>query len=278
MAFFPPGLVWLASYPKSGNTWMRVLLRNLMKAGDQPADINRLASAETLISRWRFDDDLLVDSDMLTWRELERLRPLQYDFAAAGLAEPFFCKTHDSFRGRSGEPALGIGARAAIYLVRDPRDIAVSLCHHAGLSLAAAIENMTDATFWSGGGMQVPYLQGDWAGHVLGWTAQRQLDIKIVRYEDLRQDTAAKMRETVTFLGARATAAEIDRAVGHSSLEELRRQEEAKGFRESRPGQHRFFRSGRSGEWRDVMSASQVRSIEERCGPVMTDLGYRLEG
>jgi len=277
MAFFPPGLVWLASYPKSGNTWMRVLLRNLMKGGEQPADINRLASAETLIGRWRFDDDLLVDSDMLTWRELERLRPLQCDFAAAGLKEPFFCKTHDSFRGQSGGPALGSGARAALYLVRDPRDIAVSLCHHASLSLSAAIDNMTDATFWSGGGMQVPYLQGDWAGHVLGWTVQRQLDIKIVRYEDLRQDTVATMREIVAFLGARATGPEIDRAVRHSSLEELRRQEEAKGFRESRPGQDRFFRSGRIGEWRDVLSASQVRAVEERCGPVMADLGYRLE-
>lgn len=277
MVFFPPGLVWLASFPKSGNTWMRVLLHNLMKGGERPVDINRLATAETLIGRWRFDDDLLVDSDLLSWRELERLRPLQCDFAAAGLKEPFFCKTHDSFRGRSGEPALGIGARAAIYLVRDPRDIAVSLCHHASLSLDAAIGNMTDPSFWSGGGAQVPYLLGDWTGHVAGWTGQRQVDLKIVRYEDLHRDTAATMRAIVTFLEARASVAEIDRAVEHSSLEELRRQEEAKGFRESRPGQDRFFRSGRIGEWRDVMSASQVRTIEVHCGSVMTDLGYRLE-
>jgi aryl sulfotransferase len=71
---------------------------------------------------------------------------------------------------------------------------------------------------------------------------------------------------------------EIRRAVVNSSLDELQRQEASKGFRESRPGQKRFFRAGRIGEWREVLTPTQVRTIEERCGDVMAAWGYKPEG
>jgi len=279
MAEFPPGLVWLASYPKSGNTWLRVLLANLMAGRDEPADINNLSEEETLLGRWRFGDDTLVDADLLHWRELERMRPMHCDFAAAGLACLSFCKTHDRFLGRAGEPVLGMRARGAIYAVRDPRDVAISLSHHNSVNLEQAIHIMADPMRRSTvDGPLVRYLLGDWDSHVTGWTDQRLVPVKVVRYEDLRQDTAAVLAEIVAFLGARATTAEIGRAVVHSSLDELQRQETAKGFRETRPGQRRFFRTGRVGEWRDVLAPHQVRTIEQRFGPVMARWGYATEG
>ncbi|MFY8094288.1 MAG: sulfotransferase domain-containing protein [Niveispirillum sp.] len=274
MAFFPPGLVWLASYPKSGNTWMRVLLANLMATGQEPADINNLPEKDMLVGRWRFGDDMLVDADLLDRQELERMRPIHCDFVAASLTAPFFCKTHDRFHGQAGAPALGTGARGAIYLVRDPRDVAVSLCHHASLSLDDAIACMSDPLFCSGGDLQVSYLLGDWANHVSGWTGQRLVRTKAVRYEDLCRDTAATLRDIVTFLEGEATMAEIHRAVAHSSLDALQRQEAARGFRESRPGQKRFFRSGRVGEWQETLTPFQARSIEQRFAPVMARWGY----
>lgn len=278
MAVFQPGLVWLASYPKSGNTWMRVLLANLIAGKEQPADINDLSEHSTLIGRWRFADDMLVDPDLLGWRELETMRPLLCDWVAQNLTTPFFCKTHDSFLGRNKTSVLGVAAKSALYMVRDPRDVAVSLCHHASLSLDRTIEQMLDAAFVSGGGMQLSYLLSDWAGHVSGWTSQRQVRTKVVRYEDMRLDTPGALTDIIEFLGAQATPAEIRRAVDHSSLDELQRQESSKGFRESRPGQKRFFRTGKIGEWREVLTPTQVRAIEDRCGGVMAAWGYTLEG
>lgn len=278
MPSFPPALVWLASYPKSGNTWVRVLLANLRSNGEEPANINDLSEAETLVARWRFADDMLVDHDLLDWRELERLRPIQCDFAAANLTKPFFCKTHDSFTGRAGLPVLGTRARGAIYILRDPRDVAISLSHHASLSLDQAIAQIIDPTLVSGGHRLVPYRLGDWAGHVCGWTQQTLVDTMVVRYEDLREDTAATLTGIVSFLGGQFTQTDIQRAVMHSRLEALQSQEAAKGFRESLPGQKRFFRSGRVGEWRDVMTASQVRTIEDHFAPVMARWGYCPEG
>jgi len=278
MAFFPPGLVWLASYPKSGNTWMRVLLANLIAGKEKPADINNLAEHSTLVGRWRFADDMLVDPDLLDWRELEMMRPLLGDFVAHNLTSPFFCKTHDRFLGRNERPVLGTQAQGALYMVRDPRDVAISLYHHASLSLDATIERMLDPDFVSGGGMQVPYLLGDWAGHVQAWTRQQQVRTKVVRYEDMRRDTPGTLAAIVDFLGGQATPAEMRRAVDHSSLDELQRQEAGKGFRESRPGQKRFFRAGQIGEWREVLTPMQVRAIEDRCGDIMAAWGYQPEG
>lgn len=278
MAFFPPGLVWLASYPKSGNTWMRVLLANLTADKAGPADINNLSEPFTLLGRWRFADDLLVEPDLLDELEVERLRPLQCDVAAERQTTPFFCKTHDRFIGRGGHPLLGTRARGALYLVRDPRDVAVSLHHHASIPLDAAIAGMNDPDLCLRGRVQLASYVGDWGGHVSQWTDQSLIRTKVVRYEDLRAETAGTLGSIVDFLGGRATEAEILRAVGYSSLGELQRQEADKGFRESLPGQDRFFRSGRVGEWRDVLTAAQVRAVEDRFAPVMARFGYHPEG
>lgn len=278
MASAPPGLVWLASYPKSGNTWMRVLLANLLAGRENPADINRLSEEESVIGRWRFADDMLVDADQLNWREIERLRPIHVDFVADKTDKPVFCKTHDRFHGRSGWPVLGTRARAALYLVRDPRDVAVSLVHHIGRPMDRTIALMTDRSHLSGGGVYAEYLLGDWAGHVSGWAGQDDIPTKVVRYEDLRADTVATLTDIAAFLGLEASAEEIRRAVAHSSLGELQRQEAEKGFRERLRQQERFFRSGRVGEWREVLNPVQRRVLESEFAEVMTRWGYAPEG
>jgi hypothetical protein len=274
MAGFPPGLVWIASYPKSGNTWMRVLLTNLLANREQPVDINKLLQGDTLVGRWRFGDDMLVDADLLHAGELEMLRAAQCDFFAADLTTPFLCKTHDQFLGYNGKPVLGTTARAAVYMVRDPRDIAISLSHHAGLSVDDAIAHMSDGAVFSGGGILLPYLLGDWANHVSGWLEQSFVPTIVVRYEDMRRDAVAVLTEVISFLGGHASDAEIRRAVANSRLEELQRQESANGFRERQPKQKQFFRSGRVGEWQDVLTSPQIRRIEERFATVMIRWGY----
>ncbi|MGC6328487.1 sulfotransferase domain-containing protein [Rhizorhabdus sp. FW153] len=274
MADFPAGLVWLASYPKSGNTWMRILLANLLAGAERPADINNLAEPETLVSQWRFADDMLVDPDLLDKRELERLRPLQCDFAAMNVSRPFFCKTHDRFWMKTGEPTLGTSARRALYIVRDPRDVAISLSYHSSLTIDAAIAQMMDPKAHSAGRVQLPYAVGDWGCHVMSWTTQRVVETKVVRYEDLHADTIGTLSGIVDFVGGQASQEEIRRAVSHSSFEELQRQEASKGFRESRPGQQRFFRAGRVADWRETLTPQQAHTIENHFADVMSMHGY----
>ena len=72
------GIYWLASYPKSGNTWMRLFLHNLREGGERPADINRIALDDIASSRRWLDEVLGFDTSELTHREVERLRPSVY--------------------------------------------------------------------------------------------------------------------------------------------------------------------------------------------------------
>lgn len=272
MATLPPGLIWLASYPKSGNTWMRVLLANLLHGGDAPRDINNLFEDEALVSRWRFGDELLVDSDLFDAHELAELRRVQYAHVGAHLIKAAICKTHDRFDAAM----LGAGARCALYLVRDPRDVAISLAHHLSVPIDVAIAQMTDPEACSGGGRQLRYPIGDWGRHVSGWAGQQCVACKVVRYETLSDRPAATLADILRFLDGAATDDEIARAVRHSSFEALQRQEVAKGFREALPGQQRFFRKGRVGEWREALSLRQVRAIEAAFAPEMQRWGYAL--
>ena len=114
--------------------WMAVVLV-LLAGSEQPCNINRLSEEELLISRWRFCDELLVEADSLYPKELADLRAMQGAFVARRLATPFICKTHDRF----DTEVTGLPGSRSLYLVRDPRDVAISLSHHAGISIDAAI-------------------------------------------------------------------------------------------------------------------------------------------
>lgn len=251
---------------------MRILFANLLSGSDQPRNINNLFEEELLISRWRFCDELLVEPETLYPEELANLRAIQGAFVARHLATPFICKTHDKYH----PDVTGLQASRSLYLVRDPRDVAISLAHHLGISIDEAIGQMLDPTCHSNGPMQLRYALGDWASHVSGWTEQTDIPVEVVRYENLRRDTHAELAKVIGLLGGTASSAEVDRTIGHSSLRELQRQEATFGFRESLPHQERFFREGQIEEWRQVLNADQVARIEIAFAPVMRQWGYSI--
>lgn len=276
----PPGVVWLASYPKSGNTWLRILLANLLSASDRPQDINamdlpfRVASHRGLV-----DDFSLLDSDLLHHAEVEKLRAITHDAFAAEQASAVFVKTHDAYtRLDDGTPMLGRHARAAICLVRDPRDVAVSYAFHSDFPIARAIAVMGDANNVLTGyrHAQMPQRLLDWSGHVNSWLDQADIPTQVVRYEDLLADTAGEFGRMLAFLGIAADAEAVARAVRHAAFADLQRQEKDAGFVE-RAGNAPFFREGRSGAWRENLSIEEVRLIEDAHGPTMERLGYQRE-
>lgn len=276
----PPGVVWLASYPKSGNTWLRILLANLLSAGDRPQDINDLDLPFRVASHRRLVDDLsLLDSDLLRHAEVEKLRAVTHDAFAAEQTSAVFVKTHDAYtRLDDGTPLLGRRARAAICLVRDPRDVAVSYAFHSDFPIARAIAVMGDANNILTGyrHAQMPQRLLDWSGHVNSWLDQADIPTQVIRYEDLLADTAGEFGRTLAFLGIEADAEAVARAVRHAAFAELQRQERNADFVE-RASIAPFFREGRSGAWRENLSIEQVRVIEDAHGTTMARLGYQRE-
>jgi len=284
--------IWLASYPKSGNTWFRILVANLWSNRDEPIDINLIDSTDTIASaRNPFDQQTLIDSSLMTNEEIDRLRPATYAYAASGetLADPDnpcfpvrFVKAHDAYTlTDNGEPIMAgaRGAAGAILFVRDPRDVAPSFAHHMHCSVDEAISRMGDADFCFASASdrldrQFRQRLLGWGGFARSWLDQHDVPVHLVRYEDMLADTAATVLAALRFAGTEPDQTRLDRAIAFASIDELQRQEAESGFREAARKAQSFFRRGIAGGWRDDLTLDQIARIERDHGAMMDRLGY----
>ena len=284
--------VWLASYPKSGNTWMRLLLANVGR--NDPIGVNKLfhTAHSGLVASGRFwlDDVAMIPSAMLTADEADRLRPIAYTFHEDEAGQPLhYIKTHDAYiRLPDGTPLMGGSAAAcgAVLVVRDPRDVAISWANHHSITLDEAVVQMRRSDWVlapSGPRMERQMRQRllSWSGFAESWLDQTDVPVHLVRYEDLHADTAATLAGVLAFAGHAATAAEIDRAVAFSRFDRVQADEARNGFQEAPQmrgtsviNSGRFFRRGIAGGWHDELSPEQAAQIVQDHGAMMTRLGY----
>lgn len=274
------GFYWIASYPKSGSTWFRIFLESLLSGGGLP-DINALRVVQVgAVSRSSFDCIMDIESSELTEDEITNARPRQYEIEAREASAPLFRKVHDAWRYTpSGEPLfppeLTLGA---VHLIRDPRDIAVSLAYHLNKTVDFSIERMADPDGFAERScqriaLQLPQQLLSWSMHAQSWL-EAPIPKLLLRYEDMLADPVASFTKAAEFLGIEATGAEIAVATDAVRFDRLQKQEEAVGFVERRPGTERFFRRGIAGGWRDSLSKEQIARIESDHGPMMHKLGY----
>lgn len=283
--------VWLASYPKSGNTWFRALVTSLQ--AEAGVDLNALTTGAHIASaRQVFDDMLMLDSSVLTHEEVELLRPALHAAIAAQAAERGddavrFVKTHDAYsRTPAGEPLLAgsRGAAAAILIVRDPRDVVPSLANHRNGTIDGAIDFLNDpgASFCGRRDRlqnQLRQRLPGWSGFNRSWLDQRDIPVHLLRYEDMQADPQAAFTCALAFAGQPATAEGVERAVAEADFAKLRDREAIDGFREAppqRPEGWRFFRRGEAGGWRQELTPTQVARVEAAHGELMAALGYAL--
>lgn len=280
MTLAPRGIVWLASYPGSGNTWMRVFLSNLLADSDRPVDINALTVRSHAASRSDFDAYAGVRASELTDDEIDELRPAVYKATAAASRAPSFMKIHDAFTyTRAEEPLISSRAtRGVIYILRSPLDVALSWAHNRDVRIERAIAMMNDdecALAAAGDGIMPQLRQrlGTWSSHVCGWV-DAPFPVHVVRYEDLQTSPIETFGGAADFAGLQVTTERLARAIQFSEFPELRRQEDAAGFRARSRRSLRFFRRGQSGAWHDELTGDQVRQIIESHGAVMRRFGY----
>lgn len=292
---------WLASYPKSGNTWFRMVSANLHAKGDEAVDINNLPNAGNMASaREIFDNILLVESGLLTHSEVDRMRPPLHRFLATEDGDEFLVsqdlnknndkaestvglfKTHDAYTHTDrGEPLLG-GAKAAvgaIVIVRDPRDVAPSFAHHGGGGIDQAIASMAELDFGvcterSTQPISLRQQLLSWSAWHASWLDQEDIPIHLLRYEDMKTDPLATIGAALEFAGCPAQRDDLSRAIRLSSFERLQSQEAERGFREASRGR-KFFRKGQSGGWREELTRQQVARIEKDHAAMMVRLGYK---
>jgi len=248
-----PDDVYLTSYPRSGNTWTRFLLGNLLHPDDPATFVN----IESRVAEIYFN----------------------FDHVLRRLPRPRLLKSHEAFI--PGYPRV-------IYIVRDPRDVAVSFYHHNvkwrnipdGYPIDEFIPRFMAAEFDPG--------SGSWADNVKSWIRMREgsRHFLLLRYEELKQDTPRELCRVADFLreagfaGIDASPEKLAQAAERSSPERMRalEKEQAAQYRQLRETRldKPFVRSAKSGGWRSALSEASVALIEGAWGELMEELGYPL--
>lgn len=275
-------IIWIASYPKSGNTWVRVFLHNLRREmegrGDEPLDLNRLHE----ISAWEIhgrDYEAIIGKPVMeaTPAEIAGARPEVQRRLANGRDAPFLVKTHLTVGMDCGHPTVNLDATlAAVYIVRNPLDVAASYANHAGHSLDLIVEHMcTPAMKTVMTAKDVNETIGSWSQNVASWMGVYQRPVLFLRYEDLLNDPLRHFTRLVHFLGWKVVDAQISAAIDGSSFYRLKKIETDSGFSERPSTSSSFFRIGGRNNWTQMLEKEHVDRICNVHASVMQRFGYR---
>lgn len=188
-----------------------------------------------------------------------------------------FIKTHNCLVLDRGHSTINHDVTAgAVYIVRNPLDIAISLAHHSACAVEQIIDEMAKADFESEGRDDAVYeVIGSWSQHVFSWTCNPHRALHVMRYEDILDDPRRSFAALARHLLLNPTRSQVRRAVEWSSFERLRAQENSKGFRERPPNADgNFFREGRAGQWKELLTPVQIDRIVRDHGEQMQRFGY----
>lgn len=279
MSIDNPPIVLLASYPKSGNTWVRCFLTAWFNGG-AVKELGRLAAPAMLSVRQQFDDYTGVASADLGLDDIDRLRPQFHRAVAEDMEGPVFVKLHDRFyRNRLGDPVFAADAcRGVVHIVRHPCAVAASYARHLDRTLDETIAVMANEEAmldWKADtiGTLLPQRIGSWSSHSASWQDQKDIPRLTLRYEDLVREPEANFAAMLEFAGEDADRDRVARAVEASRFDTLQHLEAEGGFHE-KPGDAPFFRRGRADGWREELGDAQIDRIGDDHGAMMARLGY----
>jgi hypothetical protein len=276
--------VWIASYPKSGNTWVRVFLHNLLRElrgqAEGAQDINALhemTARESL--KEGFARRLGMPAHEASAAEIAEARMWVQADMVQGAADPVYIKTHNAVATVEGFPTVNFDVTlAAIYIVRNPLDVAVSYAHYSGVPYDPIIAHMADpAGNIDFSGRRVWEFMGSWSFHAASWMSVPHRPVLLLRYEDMLAAPESSFGRLASFLRLKVDAGQLQGAIEKSSFAEMARQEELHGFNERPSTTEKFFRSGKAGQWREALSQAQVSAIVAAHGPMMMRFGYLAE-
>ena len=277
-------IIWIASYPKSGNTWLRSIIASLLYTSDGFFDFNLIRKIKQFPTRNYFIDFTKNFNDI---NEISKFWLLAQDKINL-TKEIKFLKTHNlncavnknSFTNRSH-------TLATIYVVRDPRNLVSSIKNHYNKKNEEEAKNflisqkILSRVPRDNDDADIATLVGSWSDHYNFWT-KRNSNLLLIKYEDLILDTEKVMERIVTFLRKFMTVEvnpeKIKNIINTTSFNHLKSLEEKGLFSEnvydSKKNKIRFFNKGPSNDWRKVLDKKIQDDIEKIFNKEMKELGY----
>ena len=228
--------VFIASYPRSGSTWLRFLLLEVLTG--ESSGFPKVNELIPDVGKHQKAPPLLPDGGRLI-------------------------KTHEALRPEY---------KKAVYLVRDARDVVLSeYAYQAALGLVGCNFDNYLLRFLRG----KVNGHGSWQSHVISWldaSLDESHNIRVVKFEDLRRDSPGTTGQILDFLGLRVEPEAIEQAIANNSVRHMREKERVTPQKASKRG--RFIRNGSAGGWRERLSGAQVRVIQQYAGRALSRLGY----
>lgn len=236
-----PSDVFVVTYPKSGTTWLGFLIANVLKTDPQEQlDLRSFVKYVPDINRVYCLGGSLRNFEMLP--------------------DPRFFSVHAPY-----DPSFP----KVVYLLRDPRDIAVSYWHHRRLANPDFDLSMNEFI------VRDDHWRSRWDEHVTEWLLDHKHPaLSVVTYEQMHQETGGVLKRVLDFSGVRYTSADIKRAVEASRFDKMSKVETKFGWEGFVPERGRFVRRGQVGVWKDELDKESLRVLEEKYSKVMCEVGY----
>lgn len=275
-------IVWIASYPKSGNTWMRFFIKSYLNNSNKKFSLNN-----------HIDDTVVIET-FPTERKFGELKINYQDFndiaknwvdlqSSINLNNKInYLKTHNAMCTINNHKFTNIeNTLGSIHIVRDPRDILVSYSNYLNEHVDETLKTMlSDHSYEAGEFKNNIYKKsiiGSWSSHYNSWKSYKSRDTIIIKYEDMVHNTYDTFLRVLNYL-KKITNLEINEkkmidAINQISFKNLKNLELTEGFKEN-SSINPFFRTGIVGEWKKKLSKEQVRKIEKAFKIEMKELGY----
>ena len=287
-------IFWISSYPKSGNTLVRSIVTSLFFSKDGRFNLEQLKHTTQFEKRDRLN--LIKKINKEDFANLDQLKILSKYWLTLQKKENMkisqgfgLIKSHSSYVAISNNWFTNSNNTAGyIYIIRDPRDVAISWAKHANLTYDDSINFMLDFNScieWAQTNSELPEhikprcFLSSWDEHVSSWTNNDLLVPKLIlKYEDLVYKKKDVLNDIVNFfeknfhINFNLTKNKTNNIIETTAFQELKSQERKFGFTEAQSGN--FFRSGKKNQWKNVLNNEQINKLENKFRDFMNKFGY----
>ena len=278
-------IIWIASYPKSGNTWVRSIISSLIYSNDGNFDFDLLKKIQQYPSQKYFKN---FTKDFQNINEIKKYWIESQDIINLDKGVKFF-KTHH-INCKIGEHAFTNknNTLGTIYVVRDPRNLINSFTNHYSIDKNTAKNFITSRQSVTGAledmkrDNSIFTILGSWNDHLKSWTSMNQ-NLLLIKYEDLIMDPLNEINKIIKYLknliNFSADEKKIDNIINSTSFDVMKKKETEKGFHESvmdstDKNKVDFFNLGKENKWEKYLNNEDQEFIKDKLGLEMKELGY----
>jgi len=282
-------IFWIASYPKSGNTWLRTLISAYYYSKDGIFNQNILKKIGQFPEKrhfvdFNYDPGNVTDTAKFWIKSQEKINKDK---------KVRFFKTHNIFgKVNNCDFTNRDNSAGCIYIVRDPRNVITSLENHYEMNHEEALKwiinsnkYIYDAHKIKEDGYSNFQFISSWSMNYKSWNIQKKIPIKIIKYEDLLKETFVVFKDIVEFVNKTLNIKEkinIDKlknSVNSTNFNELKNEEKKNGFIEavlSMKNEEKipFFNLGPNNDWREILDKDKQKKLTDFFKEDLIDLGY----